>query len=157
MRTIIIASMLLTIALAGCKRKPDSAKPAAPPASGAKVDEHSGGGKHDAHGGASIELGAATVGGMTIKAARDAGELKAGGDAPIDVWIDGGLGDAAAVRFWIGAEDAKGAIKAKAEVEDGKWHTHVELPDPLPAGAKLWVEIEGKDGKRAAASFDLKQ
>jgi hypothetical protein len=90
------------------------------------------------------------------KASRDQGQIKPGEDAPIDIWLDGGLGNAAAVRFWIGTQDAKGSIKAKAAVEDGHWHTHGEVPDPIPADSKLWVEIEGKDGKNTVVSFDLK-
>ncbi|GMU84596.1 MAG: hypothetical protein IPM64_16775 [Phycisphaerales bacterium] len=171
MRTLILASMLsVAVALAGCERKPESTKPAAGGSSGAakqddhdhkpgEKDDHDHGKEADTDGahGPSIELGEATVNGMKVKAARDAGDIKPGGDAAIDVWVDGGLGNAAAVRFWIGTEDAKGSIKSKAEVEDGKWHTHAEVPDPLPAGSKVWVEIEGKDGKKSVASFELKK
>lgn len=171
MRTLILVSMLsVAVALAGCERKPESTKPAAGGSSGAakqddhdhkpgEKDDHDHGKEADTHGahGPLIELGEATVNGMKVKAARDAGDIKPGGDAAVDVWINGGLGNAAAVRFWIGTEDAKGSIKAKAEVEEGKWHTHAEVPDPLPAASKLWVEIEGKDGKKGVASFELKK
>ena len=78
------------------------------------------------------------------------------GDAPIDVWIDGGVGKGVtAVRFWIGTQDAKGSIKAKAEIEEGKWHTHVEIPSPIAEGANLWVEIEEAGGKKTQGSFGL--
>jgi hypothetical protein len=64
------------------------------------------------------------------------------------------------VRFWIGSQDAKGSIKAKADIEDPKqtnhWHTHAEIPEPMPAGAKLWVEIETEGGEKTAGNFDLK-
>ncbi|MGA1391828.1 MAG: hypothetical protein ACO38W_01605 [Phycisphaerales bacterium] len=106
------------------------------------------------HHGEVIELGEQSAGGMTIKASRD-GDVKAGGDVPIDIWIDGGLGGASSVRFWIGSEDAKGSVKAKAEDEDGHWHTHCEAPSPMPEGSKLWVEIE-KGGERQVVGFDLK-
>lgn len=104
-----------------------------------------------------IELGTATVEGQSVKASRDKGEIKSGGDAPIDIWIDGALGSAEAVRFWIGTEDGTTSVKAKAGVEDNHWHTHAEVPDPLPTDSKLWVEIEGKDAKKSVVSFDLKQ
>jgi hypothetical protein len=119
----------------------DHAAPAAP-----STDGHS-------HG-AVIELGELESGGFMIRASRD-GDVKAGGDAPIDVWVNGGKAGNA-VRFWIGTEDAKGSIKAKAEVEVDHWHTHVEVPDPMPAGTKLWVEIEGDAGAKTVVSFDLK-
>ncbi len=104
--------------------------------------------------GAVIELGETEAGGFKIRASRD-GDVKAGGEAPIDVWVNGGKGGNA-VRFWIGSEDAKGSIKAKAEVEVDHWHTHVEAPDPMPAGTKLWVEIEGDGGAKTVVGFDLK-
>ena len=81
---------------------------------------------------------------------------KPGGEAAFDVTVTGG-GKPKAVRFWVGAEDAKGSVKAKAEEEAGNaWHTHVEVPGPLPAGSKLWVEIEPADGLPFKVSFDLK-
>ena len=63
------------------------------------------------------------------------------------------------MRFWIGSADARGSIKARAEIEipaePNHWHTHAEVPDPLPAGGKLWVEIEDEKGVKHVASFDL--
>lgn len=115
------------------------------------------------HGGAVVELGEATVDGMKIKASRDRVEIKAGGDAPIDVWVmtaEGKPATVAAVRFWIGTENAKGSIKAKSEIErptePNHWHTHAEVPNPLPAGAKLWVAVEVNENEEKIASFDLK-
>lgn len=164
MRRFITFSMLsVALTLIGCERSPESSTPAKPPAGGspgaAKPDDHNHkpGEKDDHDDGPVVELGTTTVNGMSLKASRGAGELKPGSDAAIDLWIDSGLGSAAAVRFWIGTQDAKGSIKAKAEVEDGKWHAHTEVPDPLPAASKLWVELEGKDGKKAVASFELKK
>ena len=104
--------------------------------------------------GATTELGEQDAGGFKIKASRD-GDVKAGTDAAIDVWVNGGKAGSS-VRFWIGTEDAKGSVKAKAEVEVDHWHTHAEVPDPLPAGSKLWVEVEGDGGAKTVVSFDLK-
>jgi len=102
-------------------------------------------------------LGEQTVDGMTVKASRDDVEFTAGGEAPIDVWVDGGDGKGVgvtAVRFWIGTEDGRGSVKAKAAIEGDHWHTHAEIPATLPEGAKLWVEIERGD-ERSTTSFDL--
>lgn len=104
--------------------------------------------------GATTELGEQEAGAFRIKASRD-GDVKAGTDAAIDVWVNGGKAGNS-VRFWIGTEDAKGSIKAKAEVEVDHWHTHAEVPDPLPAGSKLWVEVEGDGGAKTVVGFDLK-
>lgn len=102
-------------------------------------------------------LGEQTVDGMTVKASRDDVEFAAGGEAPIDVWVDGGDGKGVgvtAVRFWIGTEDGRGSVKAKAAIEGDHWHTHAEIPATLPEDAKLWIEIERGD-ERSTTSFDL--
>lgn len=148
----VLASLVL---LVGCESKPKESEKPADQAS--KSESSAPKTAPPGHSGDVIELGETTVGGMKVKASRDKGDIKAGGDSPIDIWLNGGLGDAAAVRFWIGTEDAKGSVKAKADVEAAHWHTHAEVPNPLPAGTKLWVEIEGKDGKKSLTSFDLKQ
>lgn len=109
----------------------------------------------DDHGhGPVIELGSVEQGGYTVKASRD-GDLKVGGEAPIDVWITGGE-PVSAVRFWIGTQDAAGSLKAKAAIERDNWHTHAEVPDPMPVGSKLWVEIESAKGTTVLVGFDLK-
>ena len=180
-RTLSLVSLILSVAVLGCEKAEDkqatkeASKPAAmtPPGGAkpavAKKDDHgheghdhaaeekSASGGHAGHGGEVIPLGTAKVGAFEVRASRDKGDIKPGGDAPVDVWIDGGVGKGVTtVRFWIGTEDAKGSIKAKADIEDGKWHTHTEVPSPIPAGSKLWVEIEETGGKKTLGSFDLK-
>lgn len=160
----VIASGVLV--LAGCEQKPPQSNSGTTPPAGGAAKNDAAEPKKDAapapkpeagHGGPVVELGETTIDGMKVRTSRDAGEIKAGGDSPVDIWIDGGLGNAAAVRFWIGIESAKGSLKAKAEDENGHWHTHGQIPDPLPADSKLWVEIEHKDGKKSLCSFDLKK
>lgn len=112
------------------------------------------------HGGPIVELGTTTIGPFSVRASRDHGEIKAGGDAPIDVWLTGGdISKVTVVRFWIGTEQGDNFVKAKADIEipsePNHWHTHAEVPDPMPAGSKLWVEIE-VDGQKQVGSFDLK-
>lgn len=114
------------------------------------------------HGGAVVELGDTTLGVFRVRATRNEGEIKAGGDAPIDVWLTGGSGSekVPAVRFWIGTQDAKTSVKAKASIENPKepnhWHAHVEVPNPIPTDSRLWVEIELDGGRTTSASFALK-
>lgn len=117
-------------------------------------------GHSSGHSGKIIELGSATIGGFEVKLTRDADPIVAGGEGAFDATITGGSGKVAAVRFWVGTADAKGSMKAKAEIEDPKepnrWHTHAEVPKPMPADAKLWVEIENDAGEKSTGSFDLK-
>jgi len=159
-RILVAAFIACATFLTACEKKSSESK-SAPSASETKKAPASTGSAEVAtgpgHGGGVIELGETTVGGMKVRASRDVGEFKAGGDSPVDIWIDGGLGNASGVRFWIGTEDAKGSLKAKTAVEDGHWHTHGEIPDPLPVDSKLWVEIEHSDGKNSMVSFDLRK
>lgn len=159
-----LAPLAALSTLTGCEEKKPAAAPAKADAHG---QEHSPSGEHAApkpgHGGAVIALGEQTIGSFTAKATRDEGQIVAGKDAPIDVTImptAGATTKAAAVRFWIGTQDAKGSVKAKAEIEDPKdpnrWHVHAEIPNPMPAGSKLWVEIEDDKSGIKAGSFDLK-
>ncbi|MBM4107843.1 MAG: hypothetical protein FJ255_03385 [Phycisphaerae bacterium] len=115
------------------------------------------------HGGAVITLGSTAIGPFQASATRDQGSIVAGKDAPIDVTVTApadSTAKVAAVRFWIGTQDARGSVKARAEVEDhaepNRWHTHAEIPNPIPADARLWVEIEDTQGGVSVGSFDLK-
>ena len=157
---------LALAAFAGCEKK-DTAAPAAKAGDHSHDGDHAhdhdhdhdhdhaDGGKMDKdHGhGATTEMGEQKAGPYTVKVSRD-GDIKAGGDVPVDIWVDGGA-KGKSVRFWFGTEDAKGSIKAKCEVEDGHWHTHGEVPDPMPEGSKLWIEIEGEDGTKTVVGFDI--
>jgi hypothetical protein len=112
----------------------------------------------DGHGhaaGPTVQLGEQQVAGFAVRASRD-GTLAGATDSPIDVWITGGTGKVGSVRFWIGTQDAKGSVKAKAELEKDNWHTHAEIPSPMPAEGKLWVEFEVEGGAKHVAGFDLK-
>lgn len=164
---LCLAPLAALSTFTGCEEK----KPAPAPSTPAKADDHGHdhgpGGDHDApkagHGGAVIGLGEQTIGSFSAKATRDEGQIVAGKDAPIDVTVTptaGATAKAAAVRFWIGTQDAKGSVKAKAEIENpqdpDRWHVHVEIPNPIPAGSKLWVEIEDAKGGTSVGSFDLK-
>lgn len=105
-----------------------------------------------------IELGNAKIGIYDVRASRDMGPIHPGKDAPIDVWLTGDVSKVRAVRFWIGTASGTESIKARAEIENkaepNHWHTHAEIPDPMPAGSRLWVEIETKESTETA-SFEL--
>lgn len=174
--TLLLAASYAT--LTACDQKPAPAKsPTAAATTAADAHDHDHGAEGDhgheghdhakeaasGHGhddGPMIELGAATIGAFQVKVTRDAGAIKAGGEAAIDATVTGGTAKVAAVRFWIGTQDAKGSMKAKADIEDPKepsrWHTHVEVPSPLPEGSKVWIEIENDKGEKAAGSVELK-
>ncbi len=105
--------------------------------------------------GPTTQLGEQVSGAFTVKASRD-GALTAGGEAPIDVWVTSATDKVHAVRFWIGTEDGKGSMKAKAELEQDNWHAHAEVPNPIPAQSKLWIEVENEKHVKIVIGFDLK-
>jgi hypothetical protein len=166
-RATLSCVVLASFALAGgCKDEPtpvlDSPPPNKAPATQAGPATGTGTGEKDDHDhdheeGDLTPIGNATIGGVEVKASQE-GELKPGGEAGFEVSLPGGTAKPKAVRFWVGTEDAEGSAKAKAEPEDeNAWHGHVDVPDPLPAGSKLWVEIEPETGAKATGSFDLRQ
>ena len=103
-----------------------------------------------------VPVGETTMGGLKLVATMDATIMASGGgEGAFDVVITGGKPKA--VRFWVGTEDAKGSVKAKAEEETtDNWHTHAEVPDPLPPHSKFWVEVEPPTGEPFTVSFDPK-
>lgn len=64
-------------------------------------------------------------------------------------------GDVKAVRMWVGPEDAQGVMVVKTEIENDYNHGHVEVPDPVPADAVLWIEIESPTGEKFKGSTPL--
>ena len=121
------------------------------------TDDHDHKGDHDHEEGDLTPIGTAMIGGMEVKVSQE-GELKPGGETGFDVNLPAGTAKPKAVRFWVGVESAEGSSKVKAEPEgENTWHAHAEVPGPLPAGSKLWVEIEPETGAKATGSFDLKQ
>lgn len=151
MQTFIVLVLAANPFLACEKKQP-------PTSSKSHVHNPGDGHTHDDDHGAMIDLGEQTVSGFTVRVSLDH-EVHAGGDAPIDASISGGAPTerVTVVRFWIGLQDAVGSVKAKAEIEKDHWHTHAEVPDPLPAGSRLWVEFETDGGGKHSVGFDLKR
>jgi hypothetical protein len=171
----MIRNTLMTGALSfglllGCKED-DSAKhshggggtPAATAASGgeskaAHKDDHD----HDhdhAHGGARHDLGKQTVAGNTVSVTQIGDAVVAGKAVTFEIKISPEAGGSAAkpraVRAWVGNEKAEGSVKANAPWREKFYDADLEVPAKLPAGSKLWVEVENDAGKNRA-SFDYK-
>src|SRR5436190_15870715 len=114
-----------------------------------KTTTSGGGGKKDDHANAT-PLGEKTVAGLKLKAVQDE-PIKAGGEGAFDLSITGYPAGQKpkAVRFWVGVESGDGSVKSKAEEESADtWHTHAEVPNPIPAGAKFWAEVEPAAGEK---------
>ena len=153
MKTITSLSLALIVsaALAGCGQPNTDAPmfvtpattpaPEAPAATDAKGQFSETGGQTKL---APIALESFTVDSLHI------GELAKG---HFNLYVKGG--EPAIVRAWVGDEAATNAFIAKAEFEVDHHCAHIEVPDPLPADAKLWVEIETSDGTRVKGSTEI--
>jgi len=154
-QSLLVCSIGL-LALIGCESKKINPNPSTPSPINTQSSQTAG------HGGPVIDLGSTKIGPFETKATRDEGEIVAGKDAPIDVTVTPAEDlKIKAVRFWIGNEDARVSIKALASIENpnepNRWHTHAEIPSPIPPDSKLWVEIEDEAGTKHVGNYDLKQ
>jgi hypothetical protein len=114
------------------------------------------GGSHGSHGGPIVELGITQAGPYTVRITRDAGDVVPGGEVPLDVWVQAGPKNIAEMRFWIGTEDAIGSMKVLAPLEGENFHTHALCPDPMPAGSRVWIEVEDDRSTLHVGSIELK-
>lgn len=165
---ILTASLALWMAMMlGCDKKPDQVKSGSSPAAqkdehGKEAGSHEGhdhaaeGGGHEHHAGEKHDLGATKVGEFEVSASYS-GTISPGKELDIDLAFKGERAKLAAIRAWIGLEDAKGSIKAKATPEGEGYHAEVEVPEPLLDGAAVWVEIETNQGQKLLGSLDLKR
>lgn len=80
------------------------------------------------------------------------GDLVPGQEADFDVRFAAGQKRPDVLRAWVGIESAVGSMKKLLANEgDTVMHGHVEVPKTLPEGAKVWFEVETKDGPKRAS------
>ena len=102
-----------------------------------------------AEGGSQTKLAPIALDPFTVDALH-IGEVAKG---HFNLYVKGG--EPAIVRAWIGDEAATDAFIAKAEFEVDHHCAHIEVPTPLPADAKLWVEIETAEGTSLKGSTEV--
>lgn len=166
-RTIVLVAGLvlpaLSLLLTGCEKAPAPAKPASTPgpatpdpkpapapsvpaaAAPSAMDHHD-----HAHG---EELGTITIAAWTVKVS---GSIEAGKEAHVDIALSGSTEKPAAVRVWVGSQDGKGAMKEKADGDGKEYHAHAAVPNPIPATAKFWIEIEDTKGNKTSGGIAIK-
>lgn len=168
--TFLIASFALAIALAGCgggdhkDHKDDAHKDHKDDHKDHKDDAHKDdahkdhGHKDEAHAhGPEHALGTVDIGGFKV-AVSQMGDVKPGGEGDFHVKVTGGTGKVAALRAWVGAQDGKGSSKTTAKMEgEGSFDAEMDVPDPIPAGGKVWIELELEGGKKAQGGIDFKK
>ncbi len=141
-RYLIIPSFALT-SLVAFGEKDAEVKPLA-------EQKAQGGHDHD-----EVSLGKFKAGDLEIEAAQGHGKVKAGKEGHLVITLSYKDKGATVVRAWIGTEDrtlssvGKGAYAAAHNDYD----IHAMAPNPLPADAKWWVEIEKPDGTKLIGSI----
>ncbi len=106
--------------------------------------------KHDHE--KAVAVGEATLNGVAFTVSL-IGDVHPGEEVEIKLTPKGEL-PAGVVRGWIGIESGKGSVKGKSHKEEGDLCVHAEVPKPIPADAKVWVEID-VDGNKSKVSLGL--
>jgi hypothetical protein len=121
------------------------------------ADDHSG----HSHGGHShgpvVALGSVEIGPHTIKVASS-GALVPGGAWHVELAMAPAQAKPKAIRLWVGSENGRGSVKARAASEPGHpgaYNTHVLIPEPLTTNSRLWIALEASDGTTTRGSLDL--
>lgn len=75
------------------------------------------------------------------------GDIVAGKEGAVELAFKSGKERITTVRAWVGVESGEGSMKRKMDLEGtSEMHGHLEVPDPIPAGSKLWMSFD-VDGK----------
>ena len=101
------------------------------------------------------KLGKKPIGDYTVSVIV-IGEAEAGERVKFDIKLYDGKSDPKALRVWIGTEDGKGSTKVPGTKETTTYKGEIEVPKPMPAGGKLWVELETESGVKSG-SWDLEE
>jgi hypothetical protein len=124
------------------------ATPAVHPAPIALAEDGHQHGKDEIH-----KLGRKKIGDYTVSVIL-IGEAEAGAKVKFDIKLIDAKADPKALRVWIGTEDAKDEAKTALVKGEKTYAADVTVPSPLPAGAKIWVEVETDSGK-AGGSYEM--
>jgi len=110
------------------------------------ADDHGHGTPHD--------LGSMTIGAHSFELVQF-GKVEAGHEIAVEMTFAKDKALPGTVRAWVGVESGEGSMKAKVGKDadhPNALHGHVEVPAKIPAGSKLWLEIE-ENGKAERGSI----
>ena len=104
-----------------------------------------------------IALGTFKIGGISVEALQGHGKIEAGKEGHLVIKLSYKDDGATVVRAWIGSQDRTLSSTGKGEYAPSHddYDIHAVSPDPLPEGAKWWLEIEKPDGTKAVGSIPL--
>jgi len=158
----LIAAVSLLLFVSGCGNSGDDNKTAGGGAGG-DTHTHADGTTHDDHAEESddhdhahdeVDLDPVTIGSMRVELAQGHGAVTAGEEGHLVVKLPYNDNGSTIVRAWIGGEDRTMSMVGLGEYAPSHddYDIHAMAPDPLPAGAMWWIEIEKPDGTKVAGS-----
>lgn len=105
-----------------------------------------------------VPIGSTMVGDLKVECAQSHGTAAAGKELHLVVKLPYNDKGASTVRVWIGTEDRLSSVVAKADYAPSHddYDVHALCPDPLPADAKWWIEVEKPDGTKQVGSIAMK-
>ncbi|MEZ6002742.1 MAG: hypothetical protein R3F33_01035 [Planctomycetota bacterium] len=97
-----------------------------------------------------VSIGSAQVGEFLVELAQGHGKIEAGAEGHLVVKLPYNDKGATIVRAWIGTEDRTASLVGKGEytASHDDYDVHAMAPEPLPDGAKWWIELELPGGTR---------
>lgn len=104
-----------------------------------------------------VALGEFSIGEYKIKAAQGHGNVEAGKEGHLVITLPYKDDGQTVTRAWIGTEDRTLSSVGKGEYAPSHddYDIHTIAPNPLPAVAKWWLEIEKPDGTKIVGSIPL--
>lgn len=150
----IIPAMSLATLLVSCDKQTTStlaeSKPDARETPAAEDD-------HGDHAHDEVSLGKFDIGGYMVEAGQGHGNVEAGKEGHLVISLPYKDDGQTVTRAWIGSEDRTLSSVGKGEYAPSHddYDIHAIAPDPLPAGAKWWLEIQKPDGTKAVGSIPL--
>jgi len=103
---------------------------------------------HDHDHGEEMPLPPLVIGDLSIACSQFHGPLQAGTEGHLAVKLPYSDDGASVVRAWIGGEDRTMSMVGLGvyAASHDDYDIHTMAPDPLPADARWWIEIEQPDG-----------
>lgn len=146
----IIPALALSALLVACDKSSTEAPAPTSDNKPAKEEEH----EHEHE---EIALGTFDVSGLSVEAAQGHGNVEAGKEGHLVIKLPYKDNGETVVRAWVGTEDRTLSSVGKGEYAPSHddYDIHAIAPDPLPEGAKWWLEIEKPDGTKAVGSLPL--
>lgn len=102
-----------------------------------------------------VALGTHDIDGIKVEASQGHGHVEPGKEGHLVIKLPYNDNGETTVRTWIGTKDRTLSSVGKGEYAPSHddYDIHAVAPDPLPGGAKWWVEIEKPDGTKAVGSI----